>query len=54
MIFIFLVVLAPGISEAMFYFESNVLLFDPSAFALLNVLASLGSIVGVWVYRVGL
>lgn len=52
--FIFLVVVAPGTSEAMFYYQSNVLKFDSSTFAMLNVLSSLGSIVGVWLYRVTL
>jgi len=52
LIFIFLVVLAPGTYEAMFYFENDVLLFDPNVFALLNVLSSVASIVGVWTYRV--
>jgi len=50
--FIFLVVLAPGISEAMFYYQSNVLHFDAQTFALLNTLSAAGSIVGVILYRV--
>ena len=50
--FIFLVVIAPGITDAMFYFQTDVLDFDPSTFALINALASVASIVGVWLYRV--
>ena len=52
LIFIFLVVLAPGITDAMFYFQSDVLGFSPDTFALMNVLISIASIVGVWLYRV--
>jgi hypothetical protein len=51
MIFIFLVVVAPGTTDAMFYFESNVLNFTPSNFGLINVVSSIASIVGVWLYR---
>ena len=35
--FIFLVVLTPGISDAMFYFQSNVLGFTPNQFGYINV-----------------
>lgn len=51
MIFIFLVVVAPGTTDAMFYFESNVLLFTPANFGLINVVSSIASIAGVWAYR---
>jgi len=51
MIFIFLVVVAPGTTDAMFYYESNVLLFTPTNFGLINVVSSVASIVGVWTYR---
>ena len=50
--FIFLVVVAPGITDAMFYFQTDVLSFDPDTFALINVLNSVASIVGVWLYRI--
>ena len=51
MIFIFLVVVAPGTTDAMFYFESNVLKFTPANFGMLNVISSVASIFGVWTYR---
>ena len=51
MIFIFLVVIAPGTTDAMFYYESNVLGYSPSVFGVLNVIGSCSSIVGVWLYR---
>ena len=51
LIFIFLVVVAPGTTDAMFYYESNVLMFSPTNFGLLNVVSSLASIIGVWTYR---
>jgi hypothetical protein len=54
LMFIFLVVVAPGITEPMFYYESNVLNFTAENFALLNMLGALGSITGVWLYRVAL
>lgn len=50
-IFIFLVVIAPGVDDAMFYFNSNVLHFSNDEFALLNVIFSIGNIMGVWTYR---
>lgn len=50
-IFIFLVVIAPGVDDAMFYFNSNVLDFDNNTFAIINVISSLGNILGVWTYR---
>ena len=52
LIFIFLVVVAPGITDAMFYFQIDVLGFTPDTFALIGVLSSVASIVGVWAYRV--
>ncbi len=51
LIFIFLVVVAPGVSDAMFYFESNVLNFEPGVFGILNVIGCCSSILGVWMYR---
>lgn len=52
MIFIFLVVVAPGVTDAMFYYESNVLMFTPTDFGILGIIACLASIVGVWSYRI--
>ena len=52
MLFIFLVVVAPGITDAMFYYESNVLGFTSTDFAVLLVISSCASIVGVCSYRV--
>lgn len=49
--FIFLVVVAPGVSDAMFYFESNVLNFSPGVFGILNLIGSCSSILGVWMYK---
>ncbi len=51
MIFIFLVVVAPGVTDAMFYYESNVLGFDPQVFGILGVISCCASISGVWAYR---
>lgn len=51
MIFIFLVVVAPGTTDAMFYFEANVLKFTPANFGLINMISSIASILGVWLYR---
>jgi hypothetical protein len=51
MIFIFLVVVAPGTTDAMFYYESNILNFTSTNFGMLNVVGSCASIVGVWTYR---
>jgi len=50
-IFIFLVVLAPGNEDAMFYFNTNVLKFTPNELAISNVLCSVANISGVWAYR---
>jgi len=50
-IFIFLVVLSPGVDDAMFYYESNILMFTTTQFAYINVLSSLANIIGVWTYR---
>jgi Na+/melibiose symporter-like transporter len=52
MIFIFLVVVAPGVTDAMFYYESNVLGFSPKDFGLLGVVSCCASICGVWAYRI--
>jgi Na+/melibiose symporter-like transporter len=51
MLFIFLIVVAPGTTDAMFYLESNVLNYSPTVFGTLNVIGSCSSIVGVWLYR---
>jgi Na+/melibiose symporter-like transporter len=51
MIFIFLVVVAPGITDAMFYYEANVLEFTSTNFGYLGVISCFASIIGVWVYR---
>jgi hypothetical protein len=50
-IFIFLVVLAPGCDDAMFYFNTNVLHFTNTELAWSNVLCSVSNILGVWGYR---
>ena len=50
-IFIFLVVLAPGSEDAMFYFNTNVLKFTADELAISNVLCSVANISGVWAYR---
>lgn len=50
-IFIFLVVLAPGCDDAMFYFQTNVLHFTNNELAISNVLCSVANIMGVWSYR---
>ena len=50
-IFIFLVVLAPGCDDAMFYFQTNVLHFTNNELAISNVLCSVANIIGVWSYR---
>ena len=50
-IFIFLVVLAPGSDDAMFFFNTNVLKFTPDELAISNTLCSVANISGVWAYR---
>lgn len=52
LVFIFLVVIAPGISEAMFYFETDILGFQPNIFGWINAISSAASIIGVWSYRI--
>ena len=52
LIFIFLVVISPGITGAMFYFRSDVLGFDSDTFTLINVCSSIATIAGVWMYRI--
>jgi hypothetical protein len=44
-------VIAPGITDAMFYFEVDVLGFDQTNFAWINLISSIASIVGIWCYR---
>jgi hypothetical protein len=51
MIFIFIVVVAPGVTDAMFYYEANVLNFSPFDFGILGVISNCASIIGVWMYR---
>jgi Na+/melibiose symporter-like transporter len=51
-IFIFLVVIAPGVDDPMFYFNSNILNFTNNEFAYINVISSVGNILGVWTYRI--
>lgn len=51
MIFIFFVVVAPGTTDAMFYYESNVLQFSPTVFGVLNMIGSCCGILGVWMYK---
>ena len=51
MIFIFIVVVAPGVTDAMFYYEANVLDFTSQDFGLLGVISSCSSIAAVWAYR---
>ena len=50
-LFIFLVVLAPGCDDAMFYFNTNVLHFNNTDYAWYNVICSIANILGVWAYR---
>jgi BT1 family len=52
MIFIFIVVMAPGVTDAMFYYESNVQGFTSTDFGILNVISTGSSIIGVWTYRI--
>ena len=51
LIFIFAVVIAPGTTDAMFYYESNVLLYSATTFGYLSVVGSCASIIGVWLYK---
>lgn len=51
MLFIFIVVVAPGVTDAMFYYESNVIGLDSTQFGMLYVCSSVASILGVWAYR---
>lgn len=51
-LFIFLVVLAPGCDDAMFYFQTNVLHFDNTQMGIINVTCGIANIMGVWGYRV--
>ena len=52
LIFIFLVVISPGITDAMFYFQTDVLMFDYDTYAYINLISALSSIFGIWLYRV--
>jgi Na+/melibiose symporter-like transporter len=51
-LFIFLVVLAPGCDDAMFYFNTNVLHFSNTDLGTINVVCSVANILGVWTFRV--
>jgi Na+/melibiose symporter-like transporter len=51
LIFIFLVLIAPGISDALFYFETDVLNFSSDVFGTINTLNACASIAAVWLYR---
>jgi len=51
LLFIFLVVIAPGITDAMFYFQVDVLGFSSTTFAWINLISAVASIVGIWCYR---
>ena len=49
-IFIFLVVVAPGTSDALFFYRSDVLKMSSQALADINVCMSIATITGVWTY----
>ncbi|CDW88633.1 UNKNOWN [Stylonychia lemnae] len=51
LIFIFLVVLAPGVDDPFYYFQTNVLNFSPGDLAILNLMSSLANLCGIWMYR---
>ena len=51
-VFIFLVVVAPGTSDALFFFRSDVLEMSSQALADINVCMSIATITGVWVYTI--
>jgi hypothetical protein len=44
-------VIAPGITDAMFYFEVDVLYFNQTTFAWINLILAVSSIGGIWMYR---
>ena len=46
LLFILIVIVAPGTDNAMFYYNSNVLKFDAGEFANMNVIGQVGSIIG--------
>ena len=47
---IFLVVVAPGTSDALFFYRSDVLKMSSQALADINVCMSIATITGVWTY----
>jgi Na+/melibiose symporter-like transporter len=51
LILILLVIIAPGVDNAMFYYNSGVLKFDNTQFANINVISQVGSIFGQQFYR---
>ena len=51
-VFIFLVVVAPGTSDALFFYRSDVLGMSSQALADINVCMSIATIMGVWVYTI--
>ena len=51
MIFIFLVVLAPGVEDPFYYFNTNVLHFSNDDLSYINIMVSLATFVGIWTYR---
>jgi hypothetical protein len=51
-IFIFIVVLAPGVDDPMFYFNTNILHFSNNQMGIINVINSVANILGVWTYSV--
>ena len=51
-VFIFLVVVAPGTSDALFFYRSDVLGMSSQALADINVCMSIATIIGVWIYTI--
>ena len=46
-----MVVIAPGVDDPFFYFQTKVLKFTNNDFSYINVMCSLANIFGVWSYR---
>ena len=51
LIFILLVIIAPGVDNAMFYYNSNFLKFSSDVFANISLVTQIGSIFGQQFYR---
>jgi MFS family permease len=51
LVLILLVIIAPGVDNAMFYYNTSVLKFDNTEFANISVISQLGSIFGQQFYR---